>query len=89
MKKVGYMGAVLLVLFTGYWLYSWFFATRQATTPHHTTLTLTPFTQSEKRDLIHTQSTNTKQSATAPLIATTNPDVAQAEVLSIKPSVTQ
>ncbi|MCX7120719.1 MAG: hypothetical protein NTZ67_02935 [Gammaproteobacteria bacterium] len=83
-KKTTHYLIILLTFLLGVLFYNLFFDESNKVMPDHGTLTITPFTAKEQKDLIQAQQAETRTVNTGPLVATATAMNAQAKVLNLK-----
>ncbi|OGT49057.1 MAG: hypothetical protein A3E82_01405 [Gammaproteobacteria bacterium RIFCSPHIGHO2_12_FULL_38_11] len=82
--KTTHYFVIFLIFVLGVIVYNVYFSADNITpTSDHATLTLTPFTAKEQKDLIRAQQAQEKKIDTGPLIATANATEAEAKVLNL------
>ncbi|OGT43454.1 MAG: hypothetical protein A3F13_02195 [Gammaproteobacteria bacterium RIFCSPHIGHO2_12_FULL_40_19] len=89
LKKSTYFLAVFFVSCVLVLLYNLFFDTSSPATPEHTTLALTPFTESEQKALITAQEQEAASLDSGPLVAKMDAKEAQARVLNLNHAAKQ
>ena len=88
-KKSTYFFAVFFVSLLLFLIYHLFSTINQPATPDHTAITLTPFTDSEQKDLTAAQQQEEPSINAGPLVASMDPMDAQARVLNLNRAAKQ
>ena len=82
LKKSTYFFTVFFISLLIVLFYHLFFNTNKPAASDHSTLTLTPFTNSEQKDLIMAQEQEAASIDSGPLVASMTPEDAQTRVLN-------
>lgn len=87
-KKTSYLFSVVFISLLMIIFYSVFFKTDKAT-PDHSSITLTPFTANEQKELIQAQEQEEHLDVTGPLVASMTATDAQTRVLNLNHALKQ